>query len=35
MPPEILALIDKPIYLIAVLFVGAFFGILVEQFTAK
>src|SRR5688572_627871 len=33
MPPEILALIDKPLSLIAVLFVGALAGILVEQFT--
>ncbi|QNN64812.1 DUF2726 domain-containing protein [Sphingomonas rhizophila] len=35
MPPEILALIDKPLSLIAVLFVGAMFGIVVEQFTVK
>lgn len=35
MPPEILALIDKPLSLIAVLFIGALAGIMVEQFTAK
>lgn len=35
MPPEILALIDKPLSLIAVLFVGAWFGIFVEQLTVK
>jgi hypothetical protein len=35
MPEEILALIDKPILLIAILFVGALAGIIVEQFTAK
>ena len=35
MPEEILALIDKPILLIAILFVGALAGIMVEQFTAK
>ena len=35
MPQEILALIDKPILLIAILFVGALAGIMVEQFTAK
>jgi hypothetical protein len=32
MPPEIQALIDKPILLIAVLFVGAFAGMQVERF---
>ncbi len=35
MPPEILALIDKPLSLIAVLFVGALFGMAVEQFVSK
>jgi hypothetical protein len=35
MPPEILALVDKPLYLIAILFVGAFVGMSIEQFTAK
>ncbi len=35
MPPEILALIDQPLSLIAVLFVGALFGMLVEQFVSK
>ena len=35
MPPEILALIDKPLSLIAVLFVGAFVGMSVEQFLSK
>ena len=35
MPPEILALIDKPLSLIAVLFVGALAGMMVEQFFAK
>lgn len=35
MPPEISALIDKPHLLVAVLFVGAFFGMLVEQFVTK
>lgn len=35
MPPEILALIDHPLSLIAVLFVGAFFGMSVEQFVSK
>jgi len=35
MPPEILALIDKPLSLIAVLFVGALAGMMVEQFVAK
>lgn len=35
MPPELLALIDKPVLLIAILFVGALAGMLVEQFTAR
>lgn len=35
MPPEILALIDKPLSLIVVLFVGAFVGIGVDQFVTK
>lgn len=35
MPPEILALIDHPLSLIAVLFVGALVGMLVEQFVSK
>jgi len=35
MPPEILALIDKPLSLIAVLFVGALAGMLVEQVVSK
>ena len=35
MPPEILALIDKPLSLIAVLFVGALAGMIVEQFVSK
>ena len=35
MPPEILALIDEPLSLLAVLFVGAMFGVLVEQFFSK
>ena len=35
MPPEILALIDKPLSLIAVLFVGALFGMTVEQVVSK
>ncbi|MCL6729484.1 DUF2726 domain-containing protein [Sphingomonas hankyongi] len=34
MPPEIAALIDKPILLIALLFVGAMIGIYVERFVA-
>lgn len=33
MPPEILALIDKPVLLIALLFVGAMIGIYIEKFT--
>jgi hypothetical protein len=32
MPPELAALIDKPILLVAVLFVGAVIGIFVEKF---
>lgn len=35
MPPEILALFDKPHLLILVLFVGAFAGMSVEQFLSK
>ena len=35
MPPEILALIDEPLSLLAVLFVGAMFGVMVEQFVSK
>jgi hypothetical protein len=35
MPPEIVALIDKPHLLLAVLFVGAFFGMTVEQFVSN
>ena len=35
MPPEILALIEKPLSLIAVLFVGALVGMSVEQFLSK
>jgi hypothetical protein len=35
MPPEILALIDKPLSLVAVMFVGALFGMAVEQFVSK
>ena len=35
MPPEILTLIDKPLLLIAVLFVGAFVGMSVEQFLSR
>ena len=35
MPPEILALIDEPLSLIAVLFVGALLGMTVEQFVSK
>jgi hypothetical protein len=34
MPPEILALIDKPVYLIGLLFVGAVIGINIEKFTS-
>jgi hypothetical protein len=32
MPPELIALIDKPVLLIAILFVGALIGIQVERF---
>jgi Protein of unknown function (DUF2726) len=32
MPPELVALIDKPVLLVAVLFVGAVIGIYVEKF---
>lgn len=35
MPPEILALIDKPLSLVAVLFVGALFGMAIEQIVSK
>jgi hypothetical protein len=35
MPPEILTLIDHPLSLIAVLFVGALAGMMVEQFVSK
>ena len=35
MPTEILALIDKPLSLIAVLFVGALFGMTIEQVVSK
>jgi hypothetical protein len=35
MPPEIVALIDKPLSLIAVLFVGAVIGMAIEQAVAK
>lgn len=35
MPPEILALIDEPLSLIAVLFVGALMGMAVEQIVSK
>jgi hypothetical protein len=35
MPPEILALIDKPLSLVAVLFVGALAGMVVEQVVSK
>jgi hypothetical protein len=35
MPPEILALLDKPLSLIAVLFVGALMGMTVEQLVSK
>ena len=34
MPPELVALIDKPVLLVAVLFVGGVFGIGVEKFAA-
>ena len=35
MPPELVALIDHPLSLIAVLFGGAVIGIWIEQFVAK
>lgn len=35
MPPEILALIDKPHLLVAILFVGALAGIMAEQIASK
>ena len=35
MPPEIIALIDEPLSLIAVLFVGALLGMAVEQSVSK
>ncbi len=35
MPPEILALIDEPLSLVAVLFVGALIGMAIEQFVSK
>jgi hypothetical protein len=35
MPPEILALIDKPLSLVAVLFVGALFPMIIEQIVSK
>ncbi|MGN6156093.1 MAG: DUF2726 domain-containing protein [Sphingomicrobium sp.] len=35
MPPEILALIDKPVLLVGVLFVGALAGMAVEQIVSK
>ena len=35
MPPELVALINKPVLLIAILFVGALIGIQVEQFVSK
>lgn len=35
MPPEIIALIDKPLLLAAVLAVGAFFGMFVERFVER
>ena len=35
MPPEILALIDEPVSLIAVLFAGALIGMAIEQIVAK
>jgi hypothetical protein len=35
MPPEIIALIEKPYLLIAVLMVGAFAGMTIERFLAK
>jgi len=35
MPPEIVALLDKPHLLIAVLAVGVFFGVIAERFVAQ
>lgn len=35
MPPEILALIDKPLSLVAVLFAGAVVGMLIEQIVGR
>jgi hypothetical protein len=35
MPPELIALINKPVLLIAILFVGALIGIQVEQIVSK
>lgn len=35
MPPELVALIDKPVLLVAILFVGALIGIQVERFVSK
>ena len=35
MPPELIALIDHPLSLIAVLFVGALIGIAIEQAVAE
>ena len=35
MPPELIVLIDKPVLLIAILFVGALIGIQVERFVGK
>jgi hypothetical protein len=35
MPPELVALIDKPLLLLAVLAVGAFFGMFVERFVER
>ena len=32
MPPEIVALIDNPIWLVAILFVGAMIGMGIEKF---
>lgn len=35
MPPELIALINKPVLLIAILFVGALIGIQVERFVSR
>lgn len=35
MPPELVALIDKPVLLVAILFVGALIGMAVEQVVAR